>query len=233
MIFRVAIENNNEGYRSIAWALEHPGCYAYGDDSEAALDNLPKGIQAYIDRIERHEPAWLDAIEPELILEETFNDYDITAEFDIVEKGNYTVEPFFQYEWKPVTADEMENTIKLLEWSRVDLLELLHSLTPEQWAFKGEGERWDVTGIVKHLGGAEWWYIDRLGLAFPRAEVPADPWERLEKTRLLMLEALPGLVDVKEVVGQDGELWSPRKVLRLACWHELDHMDHIRKVLGL
>ena len=29
MIFQVGIENNNEG-RSIAWALEHPGCYAYG-----------------------------------------------------------------------------------------------------------------------------------------------------------------------------------------------------------
>ena len=233
MIFRVAIENNNEGYRSIAWALEHPGCYAYGGDADQALENLPDAIRKYARWIEEHETPWLDPHDPELIVEETFNDYDITPEFDIVEKGEYTVEPFFQYEWKPIDAEEMEAALKLLDWSRQDLLTLLEGLTPEQWSFKGEGERWDVSGIVKHVGGAEWWYLDRLGLAFPREEVPAEPLERLERVRKLMLAVLPGLVDIKQVDGLDGELWSPRKVLRRTCWHERDHTDHIRKVLGL
>ncbi len=30
MISLIGIGNNNEGFRSIAWALEHPGCFAYG-----------------------------------------------------------------------------------------------------------------------------------------------------------------------------------------------------------
>lgn len=233
MIFRVAIENGNEGYRSIAWALEHPGCYAYGEHAEAAEANLPGAIHEYARWIGEHEIPWLDPHDPELIIEETFNDYDITPAFDIVEKGEYTVEPFFQYEWKPIDAQEMEAALKLLEWSRQDLLSLLADLTPEQWSFKGEGERWDVSGIVRHIGGAEWWYLDRLGLAFPREQVPTEPWERLEKVRKLMLQALPGLVEVHQVVGLDGELWSPRKVLRRTLWHERDHTDHIRKVLGL
>ena len=37
MIFQAGIENNNEG-RSIAWALEHPGCFAYGVNADGALD---------------------------------------------------------------------------------------------------------------------------------------------------------------------------------------------------
>ena len=233
MIFRVGIENNNEGYRSIAWALEHPGCYAYGPDPDQALDNLLPAIQEYANWIERHEPPWFDPQEPELILEETFNDYDITADLDIVEKGEYSVEPFFQYDWKPISAPDLEAALKLLAWSRLDLLELLHSLSPDQWAFKGEGERWDVAGIVKHIGGADWWYLDRLGLAFPRAEVPPDPLERLEKIRTHMLAVLPSLQDVKQVAGLDGELWSPRKLVRRSAWHERDHTDHLRKVLGL
>jgi hypothetical protein len=233
MFFRVGIENNNEGYRSIAWALEHPGCYAYGPDSDQALDNLLPAVQEYAAWIEQREPAWFDPQEPELILEETFNDYDISAEMDIVEKGEYSVEPFFQFEWKPVTGYEMENALKILAWCRDDLLSLLQSLTPGQWAFKGEGERWDVAGIVRHIGGADWWYLDRLGLAFPKEEVPKDPLERLEKVRACMLEVLPGLVDVKQVTGQDGEIWSPRKVIRRSAWHERDHIDHIQKVLGL
>jgi hypothetical protein len=233
MIFRVAIENNNEGYRSIAWALEHPGCYAYGGDTDESLENLPKAIKEYAHWIGQHETPWVESEEPELIVEETFNDYDITPEFDIVEKGEYTVEPFFQYDWKPIDREEMEAARKLLDWSRQDLLTLLGGLTPEQWSFKGQGERWDVSGIVKHTGGAEWWYLDRLGLAFPREEVSSDPLERLEKTRKRMLEVLPGLVDIKQVIGMEGELWSPRKVLRRTSWHERDHTEHIRKVLGL
>ena len=233
MIFRVAIENNNEGYRSIAWALEHPGCYAYGEDAAKAEGNLPDAIRDYARWIGEHETPWLDPHDPELIVEETFNDYDITPEFDIVEKGEYAVEPFFQYEWKPIDREEVEAALKLLDWSRRDLLMVLKELTPDQWSYKGEGERWDVSGIVKHIGGAEWWYLDRLGLAFPREEVPTEPLERLEKTRRRMVEVLPGLMDIKQVVGLEGELWSPRKVLRRTCWHERDHTQHIRKVLGL
>jgi hypothetical protein len=39
MIFRIGIENNNDD-RSIAWSLEHPGCFAYGVNSEQAQKNF-------------------------------------------------------------------------------------------------------------------------------------------------------------------------------------------------
>jgi hypothetical protein len=42
---------------------------------------------------------------------------------------------------------------------------------------------------------------------------------------------LPGLAGSTLVVGMSGEFWSPRKVLRRAVWHELDHIAHIRKLL--
>jgi hypothetical protein len=92
-------------------------------------------------------------------------------------------------------------------------------------------ERWSIAGILNHIGGAEWWYLDRLGLAFSRAEVPESPFDRLPKVRERLLEILPGLAGVKQVVGVAGEFWSPRKLLRRAIWHEYDHMDHIRKLL--
>jgi hypothetical protein len=233
MIFRVGVENNNDGYRSIAWALEHPGCYAYGPDADQALDNLLPAIQEYAAWIEVHAPQWIDPLEPELILEETFDNYAINDEFDIVEASSRTVEPFFQYDWKPLTATDIEIAIDLFAWSRQDLLDLLQPLTPERWAFKGEGERWDVAGIVKHTAGAEWWYLERLGLAFPRDDVPKEALQRLEKVRQRLLEVLPGLENVHQVVGRDGEIWSPRKLVRRAVWHERDHTDHLRKVLGL
>ena len=39
MIFRIGIENNNDE-RAITWALDHPGCFAYGQDSEEAHRNF-------------------------------------------------------------------------------------------------------------------------------------------------------------------------------------------------
>jgi ferritin len=74
--------------------------------------------------------------------------------------------------------------------------------------------------------------MDRLGLAFPRADVPEEPLARLEKVRKYFNKVLLELEGVKQVVGVHGEFWSPRKVLRRALWHERDHVDHIRKLVA-
>lgn len=233
MKIRVGIENNNEGIRSIAWMLEHPGCYAYGADEQAAFASSTKALQAYAEWIHQHEPSWLpldEVYEPRL--EQVWTDYAINEEFDRVENDGYEVEPFFDHDWKPLTATDIERGLKLLVWSRTDLFELVERLTPEQWAGRKEGERWDIAGIIRHIGGAEWWYLDRLGLAFPREEVPDEPLERIEKVRSLLNGYLPTFEGLVRVAGVDGEFWSPRKVLRRAVWHERDHTEHIRKVLG-
>ncbi|WKZ37883.1 MAG: DinB family protein [Anaerolineales bacterium] len=232
MKFRIGIENNNEGVRSIAWVLEHPGCYAYGKNEQEALANAVNAIAEYATWIGRHGVSWLPGnLKIELQAGQAWTDYQINEDFERVDEGGYDVDPFFEHDWKPLTAVDIERGRKLLSWSRADLMNVIESLTPEQWEIKREGERWDVAGIVNHIGGAEWWYLDRLGLAFPKAEVPKEPLARLEKVRTLMIERLPAFRDSKQVVGVDGEFWSPRKVLRRALWHERDHTEHIRKLL--
>jgi hypothetical protein len=232
MRFRIGIENNNERFRSIAWMLEHPGCYAYGGNEQEAIANSVKAIREYAEWINRHEPSWIPLDGNfESHVDQVWIDYTINEEFNRVEKDGYDVEPFFEHDWKPLTAIDIEHGLKLLEWSHAGLLAVLENLTPEQWTYKKDGERWDIAGIVNHTGGAEWWYLDRLGLAFPRVDVPKAPLERIEKVRNLMNEILPTLKDINQVVGVDGEFWSPRKVLRRALWHERDHTEHIRKLL--
>ncbi len=63
MSFRVGIENNNEGIRSMAWALEYPGCYAYGRDEQEARSNLPAAMRAYSDWLAAHKASWVDTKE--------------------------------------------------------------------------------------------------------------------------------------------------------------------------
>ncbi|HEX6269070.1 MAG TPA: DinB family protein [Anaerolineales bacterium] len=234
MIFRVGIENNNDE-RTIAWALDQPGCFAYGQDSEEAQKNFHQSAREYAAWIARHGETWLDD-RVEVVVEETFDAYFINQTFERVERGKdtYMVESFFLHDWKSLVPHEIERALKLLAWSREDLMSLVKGLSAEKRDQTYPGERWNINGILKHIGGAEWWYIERIGYAFPEnaLDIPADPFERLAVVREHFNSLLPKLDGVHKVIGLDGEIWSPRKVLRRALWHERDHTEHIRKLLS-
>ena len=236
MKFQVGIENNNEG-RSIAWALEHPGCFAYGIKGEAAASNLEGALDKYAGWILRHDSnTWLNFArgDVEIVINGTWDVYFINDNLDKTsEADGYSVESFFPYDWKPLTRIEIKHALDMLEWSRNDLLKSVQGLGQAKLDQTYSGERWSINGILGHIGGAEWWYMDCLGLAFPRADMPEEPLAKLEKVRRHFNAALPKLDEVKKVVGVDGEFWSPRKVLRRALWHERDHVDHIRKLIAL
>ena len=117
--------------------------------------------------------------------------------------------------------------------SRADLLSTVEGLGEETMSLKLPGERWSIAGILKHVASAEWWYLDRLGMAFPSDQLPSEPGGRLDKVRTHMVDILPSLAESELVVGIEGEFWSPRKLLRRAVWHERDHTSHIRKLLKL
>ena len=71
------------------------------------------------------------------------------------------------------------------------------------------------------------------GLAWPsRAnKCRKSRWRVWKRCARHFASALPKLNGVKQVVGVDGEFWSPRKMLRRALWHERDHTEHIRKLI--
>jgi len=125
MIFRIGIENNNED-RTIAWGLDHPGCFAYGQDSVEAQKNFLMAAREYKAWIAQHEEPWLDEV-VEVSLEETFDAYFITPAFERGERGRgtYMVESFFLYDWKPLLPHEIERALKMLAWSRADLMSVV------------------------------------------------------------------------------------------------------------
>jgi hypothetical protein len=231
MKFRVGIENNNEG-RSIAWSLENPGCFAYGGNAMAAVGNLEPAIQVYATWILKHDPnTWLNFTDVEIEAEETWDVYFIDDNLDKISGDGYSIESFFRYDWKPLTPVDVQHGLKLLAWSRDDLLKTVASAKPEKLDAKVMGERWSINGILAHVGGAELWYLDRLGKGFPKEKMEEDPLLRLKQVRTLLNQTLPSLAGLSQVVGRDGEFWSPRKLLRRALWHEIDHNRHIKKLL--
>lgn len=230
MKYLIGLENGDEG-RSQAWVLGHPGCFAYGPDAEAALAAAPDAIRSYIRWVKAHgEKNWFQDEQVEIQPDESWQVFAINEEYDLYDQG-YTVNAWFRHDWKPLTPMDIERGQKLLSWSRADLLETVKGLSQELLDRKFPKERWSIDGILRHVAGAEWWYLDRLGMADPREKLPENTMERLLCVRVSLLKVLPGLVDSRLVVGKDGEFWSPRKLLRRAAWHERDHTQHIERLI--
>lgn len=232
MHFKIGLENGIEG-RSLAWVLDHPGCFAYGAEPQTAIAAVPAAIRDYAAWIERHSHArLLEPGEIETQIVDTWQVYSIDEDYQRVDFSSNSIEAWFIHDWKPLTEEEVATGLQVLAWSRADLLETVRGLSPEILEQEYAGERWNITGILNHTGGAEWWYLDRLGLAPAQEQVPNKPFERLEFIRFHLNETLPSLVGSHQVVGVGGEFWSPRKLLRRSVWHERDHIAHIQALLG-
>jgi hypothetical protein len=74
--------------------------------------------------------------------------------------------------------------------------------------------------------------MDRLGLVQgERDQLSKNVEERLAQVREQLNQVIPALKGHGRVLGKEGEFWSPRKLLRRALWHEIDHRQHILKLL--
>ena len=234
MHIRIGLENGDEN-RSVAWALDFPGCFAYGADSSEALVRVVPAYLAYRSWIRHHGglPGLPEDRELDVKLVESWNVYWIDEDFEKGPGKPYAVNAWFHEDWKPLTRAEGRRAAALLQWAREDLLAALAGLTAAELDAERPGERWSIRGIARHVANAEWWYLERLGLAgVERAALPEDVLERLAVVRARLLHVLPDLEGLDLVVGRNGEFWSPRKLIRRALWHERDHTDHILKLRG-
>jgi hypothetical protein len=233
MLFKIGLENGIEG-RSLVWVLDHPGCFAYGAAPENATASVPDAIREYAAWIEGHsQERWLEPGEIETQVVETWQVYSIDEDYQRVDSSSNSINAWFTHDWRPLIEADIETGLQLLAWSRADLLETARGLSQEILDQEYTGERWNIARILKHIGGAEWWYLDRLGLAPPQEQVPNKSFDRLEFVRSWLDKTLPTLAGSHQVVGVDGEFWSPRKLLRRAVWHERDHTAHIQALLDI
>lgn len=230
MRIKIGLELENEN-RALAWALDYPGCFAYGKDGPEAVVAMAPALVAYEEWINRHGGS-IALGNFDLRLVDTWQVYCINKEYDEVKEG-YEVNAWFLHDWKPLTEEEVQRGLGLLRWSREDLLAVAREIPETVLDQTYPDERWSIRGVLGHIAGAEWWYMNRLGLGGEREAFPGDVWERLDVVRKQLVDALPEWVGANQVVGIDGEFWSPRKVLRRSLWHEIDHRDHIVKLLTL
>jgi predicted RNase H-like HicB family nuclease/uncharacterized damage-inducible protein DinB len=195
-----------------------PGCFSSADSFAAAIASAPQIIEDYWAWLHAHGEMALRDAAIETQVNEIHRAWLATPDNEI--------NAFFASDRPPLTKDEITYALRLLDWTRADLLAAVEGLAPEHFALDIE-KGWSIRRVLEHIGGAEWWYLEKLGLAFPREEVPDEPFARLEKLRARLREVLPSLAGDERLTEPTHEHWSPRKMLRRALWHERDHTAHV------
>ena len=224
MEFRLGIEDIEPG-NWVAWVFELLGCYARGSTREEAISLAPTSIEELQARLSQSRFLTNEARPPFSVV--------IAEEFRASPSSpDYIVNAFFDNDRIPLTDDDINYASSLLSLNRRDLMSIVSRLSEDtlDWEISGEIQK-NIRGILRHIGTAEWWYWDRLGLVGPRQELPDSLAELLGAVREFTLQHLPELVGSIQTSTRLGEQWSPRKLLRRSIWHERVHTLQIARYL--
>lgn len=224
MLYHLDVEDMEPNHW-IAYVFELPGCFSSARTYDEATAHAPARIAEHFDWLLHHGSTTRLATEPiEVEVSEVFQSFK--------SEGDYIVNAFFAHDREPLSDYDVRGGLSLLESTRRDLLELLEPLTDEQLRAPRHDDQ-SIEAILAHIAWAEWWYVDRLNLAFPRDEMPLNPIVALRHVREQFVDALPTLIGDERIMTRVGEQWSARKVLRRALWHERDHTQHLTRLLSL
>jgi predicted RNase H-like HicB family nuclease len=220
-----------------AFVPECPGCWVFGRTPERALEKVKAAIEEWFEWLKLHgekipTEASKFAVEVGEILRVSYNP---------VEAGK--PEPLFWSEVAPIKSKDIARTIRLLGYSRSDLLNLVSSLGNEILDWQPPSKPRTIRNTLKHVGFVEWWYITRLDVELP-TKFPKDVFNLLNHTRKMVIDYLQnfpgekrrGVFQPKKDVGRKAKicnLWTARKVLRRLVDHERLHTKYIEKVLQM
>ncbi|MDY6873752.1 MAG: hypothetical protein SVR81_07285 [Chloroflexota bacterium] len=234
MQIRIGLENNTENGRFLAYALDFPGAFAYGEDEAEALIRLPKALLEYDKWLRDHTPdPWHQLMEMDFRIEERFTTFNIDENYHLVPAGQgYQVKAWFLDDWRPLTEEEIDHALQIFHWQRDELIAGLSTLPEDVLEKQRSDQRWNINGIVKHVANAELWILSRLKLTtLSRADLFPDPVERLGQLAAQIDSIFPTFDGIVKVNGIDGEFWSYRKIVRRTLWHQRDHIEHIKQLV--
>lgn len=147
-------------------------------------------------------------------------------------------EPLFWSEVRPIKKKDIAGTIRLMTYSREDLLKLVSNLSNESLDWLPPKKPRTIRNCLRHIAYVEPWYITRLNIDLP-SKYPRNVFKLLDYTRKIVLGHLRsfprdkkrGIFQPKKDPSSICNLWTARKVLRRLVDHERLHTKYIEKVL--
>jgi predicted RNase H-like HicB family nuclease/uncharacterized damage-inducible protein DinB len=227
-----------------AHVAELPGCFTRGTTREAALNALSEAVAEHLAFLRTHG----------LLLKKTPTDFSVSEEIhDIPELGESGgAVALFASDRVPVTGEDCDLFLRLMEWNRAELLALIEPIQEHERNARPLSGKRTVNETLRHIMHAEEWYVSRLGPAIQRqyegrlrslcqgrrGRIIGDQLVAARKSAVLTLKevqqgGVPEVFQRRAYTGHPDEDWTFRKVLRRFVEHEREHIGTIKQLISL
>ena len=228
----VCLEVGQEG--TGAFVPSCAGCWVFGRTPESALMKAKIAIAEWFEWMKKHAeqvPVEMKNFDVEVA-------EMLRVDYNPVEAGK--PEPLFWSEVAPITKKDIARTIRLMTYSREDLLKLVSNLSNECLDWLPLKKPRTIRNCLRHIAYVEPWYITRLNIDLP-SKYPRNVFKTLDYTRKIVvdhLRSLPrdkkrGIFQPKKDPSPKCNLWTARKVLRRLVDHERLHTKYTEKVFQI
>ncbi|HOF25612.1 MAG TPA: hypothetical protein PK982_05070, partial [Anaerolineaceae bacterium] len=117
VLIRVGLEYGVGG-RILAWALDFPGCFAYGQADAEVMLNFARNLLAYEAWINLHaDQAWFNLINLDFRIVEVFKPENASC----MARSSQPV-AFFEDDRRALSQDEVQHALAVYSWQREELL---------------------------------------------------------------------------------------------------------------
>jgi predicted RNase H-like HicB family nuclease len=220
-----------------AFVPDCPGCWVFAQTKERALQKARiavvewfKWLSKHGEKVPRLGRDFQAGVKHKIEIAEM-----LQVNYNPAKAGK--PEPLFWSEVLPVKKNDIKRTIRLMGYSRKDLLNVVSNLTRKQLSFKPANEPRTIRNCLRHIAYVEWWYINRLNIEMPE-KFPKDVFGLSNHIRELVvgtLQKLPrekmrGVHQPAKYKSPTCDLWTARKVLRRLVDHERLHTKYIERL---
>jgi predicted RNase H-like HicB family nuclease len=226
----VSLEVGPDG--ASAFVPDCPGCWVFGQTQERALVKVRAAIAEWFEWLKKHgEEASAQSKGLEVEVAEM-----LRVNYNPVKAGK--PEPLFWSEVRSITKRDIARTLRLMQYSREDLLEIASNLSDECLDWLPPNEPRTIRNCLRHIAYVEPWYVTRLNIDL-LCKYPRNVFTMLGLTRKAVVDCLKtlprekmrGIFQPARDTSPTCNLWTPRKVLRRLVDHERLHIKYIERTL--
>ncbi len=223
--YKACLEIGSDG-SCMAHVPELLGCYAVASTREEAIQRLRGAVTEYLTWLAEHGEISAPPSESEVV------EIEVGEETSL--PGRYPLEPgdpiaFFAADGEPLSLQELQTAVRLIEHARQDLLEFLREVPDDLLRWRPAPGEWSIADTLLHMAQVEASYIARLD-----EESQRSPFPQMAAIRSWAYHRLSRMteVDLSRLTTHRGEQWSARKVLRRFLEHDREHTTHIHNLLA-
>ena len=232
--YALYLESGPQKKTTLVHVLDLPGCVANGKTTDEALGRTPDAIRAYLSFLKRHG----ENVAPKAAFEVRVAEHITKGQF----LGQGSPDAMYAPDRRPLTPADVRAHVRLLQWSRADLLRLIDGVDDRNLAAKPAERGRPIGNILRHVLEAEKSYVYSVLGITKTIHVPVNEalHDRLDirvalrearAAAILRIEAMtPAERRSSRTVGTYQR--TPRRMLRRMLEHEWEHRREIAARLG-